>query len=229
MKSKWMMILAVGMVTVQSNAQEMGSFTTEQEKLSYVIGVDMARNFKRQGIECDMDFVIKGLKDGTVGERLLISESDFKQSLLEVQNQARRKFALTRGQPPAERERKKGAMFLTENKAKEGVVALPSGLQYRIIKAGTGPLPTEADTVECNYRGTLTDGTEFDSSRPGQPASLEVAAVIPGWREALKLMPVGSKWQLFIPPELAYGVEGVGSTIGPNATLIFDVELLGVK
>jgi len=120
-------------------------------------------------------------------------------------------------------------MFLAENKTKDGVVALPSGLQYKILKEGNGRKPTDADTVECNYRGTLLDGTAFESSNPDRPASLKVAAVLPGWREALKLMPVGSKWQLFIPPELAYGTQGRGGVIGPNATLIFVVELLAIQ
>jgi FKBP-type peptidyl-prolyl cis-trans isomerase len=129
-----------------------------------------------------------------------------------------------------EENRKAGEAFLAANKAKAGVVTLPSGLQYRILKAGDGGKPSDADTVECRYRGTLIDGTEFDRSDPsGQPATFKVAGVIPGWREALKLMSAGSKWQLFIPPQLAYGARGAGRAIGPNATLIFDLELLAVK
>jgi FKBP-type peptidyl-prolyl cis-trans isomerase FklB len=125
--------------------------------------------------------------------------------------------------------KKEGDAFLAENMKKEGVMALPSGLQYKILKAGSGKMPTDADTVECNYRGTFINGTEFDSSyRTGKPATLKVKGVIPGWQEALKLMPVGSKWQLFIPPQLAYGERGSGP-IGPNATLIFDLELLAIK
>jgi len=128
-----------------------------------------------------------------------------------------------------EENRKAGEAFLAGNKAKDGVVTLPSGLQYKVLKAGDGRKPSDADMVECRYRGTLIDGTEFDRSDPaGQPATFKVAGVIPGWREALKLMPVGSKWQLFIPPQLAYGAIGSGP-IGPNATLIFELELLAVK
>ena len=119
---------------------------------------------------------------------------------------------------------------MDENKTKEGVVTLPSGLQYKIIKAGNGKKPIGSDTVECHYRGTLINGKEFDSSYSrGEPAAFPVSGVIPGWTEALKLMPVGSKWQLFIPSNLAYGAQGAGADIGPDATLIFEVELLAIK
>ena len=125
---------------------------------------------------------------------------------------------------------KEGEAFLADNKTKDGVVALPSGLQYKILTQGTGPTPAASDTVNCNYRGTLINGTEFDSSyKRNQPASFPVGQVIKGWTEALQLMPVGSKWQLFIPPDLAYGPRGAGGVIGPNATLIFEVELLSIK
>jgi len=126
--------------------------------------------------------------------------------------------------------RKQGEEFLAANKAKDGVVTLPSGLQYKILKAGTGPKPTASDTVVCNYRGTLINGTEFDSSyKRGQPVTFPVSGVIKGWTEALQLMPVGSKWQLFIPSDLAYGDRGAGANIGPDSTLIFEVELVSIQ
>ena len=126
--------------------------------------------------------------------------------------------------------KKEGVEFLAANKSKEGVVILPSGLQYKILTEGTGPKPTASDTVVCNYRGTLISGAEFDSSyKRGQPASFPVNGVIKGWTEALQLMPVGSKWQLFVPAELGYGDRGAGADIGPGATLIFEVELLSIQ
>ncbi len=130
----------------------------------------------------------------------------------------------------AETNKKEGEAFLAANKANGGVVVLPSGLQYKVLTQGTGPKPVASDTVVCNYRGTLIDGKEFDSSyKRGQPATFPVSGVIKGWTEALQLMPVGSKWQLFIPPDLAYGDRGASSDIGPGATLIFEVELLSIQ
>jgi FKBP-type peptidyl-prolyl cis-trans isomerase len=146
----------------------------------------------------------------------------FQSDLMKKQSQGK--------QTAAEENKKTGEAFLAENKKKDGVVALPSGLQYKILKAGKGKKPTDGDKVECHYRGTLIDGTEFDSSyRRGEPATFPVNGVIAGWTEALKLMPVGSKWQLFVPSQLAYKEHGAGADIGPNATLIFEVELLGIK
>jgi FKBP-type peptidyl-prolyl cis-trans isomerase len=230
MTLKWMAILAVGVLSVQSNAQEKGALTTGTDKVSYVIGVDMARNLKRQGIDVDVDFLAKGLRDGLSGERLLIPEGDFRQTLVEVQTSVRQKQALTRGQPLPELNKKRGETFLAENKTKDGVVALPSGLQYRILKAGDGPKPTDADTVECNYRGTLMDGTQVVGTNPGQPATLKVKeADVAGMKEALRLMPAGSKWRLFVPSELAYGMQGLGRGVGPNELLIFDLELIAIK
>src|SRR5271157_5536937 len=150
--------------------------------------------------------------------------------LTELQAEARKKQE-EKKQQAGETNKKEGEAFLAANKAKERVVTLPSGLQYKILKEGTGPKPTAADTVVCNYRGTLINGTEFDSSiKRGQPATFPVTGVIKGWTEALQLMPVGSKWQLFIPSDLAYGDRGAaGGEIGPGATLIFDVELLSIQ
>ena len=228
MKLTWMAILGVGILGAQTSAQEPAAPKTEKEKVSYGIGVAVERNFKRQGIEVDLDSVIKGMRDAASGDKLLMTEDDlnatltaFRTEMAKKQEQATKKAA--------EVNKKAGEAFLAENKKKDGVLTLPSGLQYKILKAGEGRKPTMDDTVECQYRGALLDGTEFDSSyRMGKPLTFDVKGVIAGWREALQLMPVGSKWQLFVPPQLAYGERGT-SGIGPNATLIFEVELVSIQ
>jgi len=206
--------LAILFLTAKVNAEETPVLKTKKDKVSYMTGVDMARNLKRQGIEIDPDILIKGFKDAFSGEKLLMTDEElhavynaFQAELKRKQIEDRQKLVRL-----GEDNKKEGIAFLAENKAKEGVVTLPSGLQYKVMKAGEGKKPTDSDTIECTYRGTLINGTEFDSSpRDGQPATFKVAKVIPGWREALKLMPVGSRWQIFIPPQLAYGPQGYGA------------------
>ena len=243
MTRKGMMLLGMLLLAAQASAGEPPILKTQKEKVSYAAGVDMARSLQRQGVEVDRELFLKGVKDGLSGGTLLLSDDDINKMLKAFKTEQKMKLAERKYQQSeqlrkqrqaaglvGEENRKAGEAFLAANKAKDGVVNLPSGLQYRILKAGDGKKPTDADTVECRYRGTLIDGTEFDRSDPaGQPATFKVSGVIPGWREALKLMPAGSKWQLFIPPQLAYGVRGAGRAIGPNATLIFDLELLAVK
>jgi FKBP-type peptidyl-prolyl cis-trans isomerase len=227
---KWIAVLGVLLLAAQVSAQEAQVLKTEKEKVSYGIGIDVARNFKRMGIDLDLDVLVKAMRDEYSGQKLLMSEEDLRATMNAFQAELRQKQAQAVRVATAEN-KKKGDAFLAENKTKEGVVSLPSGLQYKILKAGDGKKPTETDMVEVNYRGTLIDGTEFDSSYSrGQPATFKVnGGVIPGWTEALLLMPVGSKWQVFVPPELAYGERGAGRDIGPNATLIFEVELLAIK
>jgi FKBP-type peptidyl-prolyl cis-trans isomerase FklB len=153
------------------------------------------------------------------------AQAVLKEVQTEVQKQQQEKM-----KEAADKNKSEGEAFLATNKSKDGVVTLPSGLQYKILTAGTGPKPTASDSVKCNYRGTLINGTEFDSSyKRGQPATFAVGQVIKAWTEALQLMPVGSKWQLFVPSSLAYGERGAGAEIGPNATLIFEVELLSIE
>jgi FKBP-type peptidyl-prolyl cis-trans isomerase len=171
------------------------------------------------------------MKDAAAGKKLLMDDEQLSQSY--AMFQAMFRAAIQGRMNTGQDNNKKGAIFLAENKTKEGVVTLPSGLQYKILKEGAGPKPKDTDIIQCYYRGTLIDGTEFDSSahsnNEGFPATVNLSSCIPGWREAIPLMPVGSKWQLFIPPELAYGTKGSGRYIGPNATLIFEVELVAIK
>ena len=206
---------------------------TRKEKFSYALGMDIGKqvggNLKKQSMEVDWNLVSQGLKDATSGGKTRLTEDEAKAVLNEVQNEVH-KEQQEKAQKAAATNKTEGEAFLAANKAKEGVVTLPSGLQYKVLTAGTGPKPTAGDQVVCNYRGTLINGTEFDSSyKRGQPATFGVGQVIKGWTEALQLMPVGSKWQLFIPASFAYGERGAGAEIGPNATLIFEVELLSIK
>ncbi len=183
----------------------------------------------RDSVDVDPNLIFQGLKDALAGGKTLLTDDEAKAALTALQAEVNKRQQ-EKMEALGEANKKEGEAFFAANKTKEGVVTLPSGLQYKILQAGTGPKPTASDTVVCNYRGTLLNGTEFDSSyKRGQPATFEVGQVIHGWTEALQLMPVGSKWQLFIPSDLAYGARGAGPVIGPNATLIFEVELLSIQ
>jgi FKBP-type peptidyl-prolyl cis-trans isomerase len=205
------------------------ALTTDKEKASYALGLNIGRGLSKQPVELDSAAVARGLKDALSGTKPLLTDEEAAADLAQLQDQVK-KAADAKLQALAAENQKTGEAFLAENKTKEGVVTLPSGLQYKVLTQGTGPKPTAADTVVCQYKGTLLDGTEFDSSyKRGQPATFAVGRIIKGWTEALQLMPVGSKWQIFIPPDLAYGDRGAGNVIPPNATLIFEVELVSIQ
>ena len=202
---------------------------TQKDKVSYALGMNLGTNLHKETVEVDPAIVLRGLKDALASGKMLLTEDEARAVLTQLQTEVRGKQQ-EKMKVAGEMNKKESVEFLAANKAKDGVVTLPSGLQYRILTAGTGPKPTASDTVVCNYRGTLISGTEFDSSyKRGQPASFPVNGVIKGWTEALQLMPVGSKWQLFVPSELGYGDRGAGADIGPGATLIFEVELLSIQ
>ena len=206
---------------------------TRQEKFSYALGMNygagLGAKLKQQSVEIDPNLAIQGFKDGLTGAKTQLTEKEAQAVLQEVGTEVQ-KAQREKMEKAGAANKTEGEAFLAANKGKEGVVTLPSGLQYKILTAGTGPKPAAADTVVCNYKGTLIDGTEFDSSsKHGGPATFPVGGVIKGWTEALQLMPVGSKWQLFIPPNLAYGERGAGGDIGPDATLIFEVELMSIQ
>ena len=210
-------------------AQEKANLKTQKEQLSYSLGVSAGENLKDMKVDLDLELLIQALRDAFSGNDLLMSEEEIRNALTVFQKEQLEKQAEA-NKLLAEKNKKEGDAFLAENKAKEGVVTLASGLQYKIINAAEGNRPNDGDTVRVHYRGTFIDGTEFDSSiKRGKPASFRLGSVIAGWTEALKLMPVGSKWQLVVPPDLAYGTRGAGGTIGPNSVLIFEVELLAIK
>jgi len=219
-------ILALGS---WAQAQEPKGLKDQKEKLSYVIGVDIGKALEKQGVQIDPEIVAKGLKDGFSGGKLLMNDQEIQETMTAFQKEMRVKQEAALKQA-GEKNKKEGEAFLTENKTKEGVKTLPSGLQYKVIKAGSGKKPKATDTVVTHYKGTLLDGTEFDSSyRRNQPATFKVNGVIRGWTEALQLMEEGAQWILYVPSALAYGERGAGGQIGPNATLIFEVELVSVQ
>jgi FKBP-type peptidyl-prolyl cis-trans isomerase FklB len=202
---------------------------TQKDKLSYAIGMNFGASLRKQTVEVDPNVLVKGLKDSLSGSKTLLTDEESHALITGFQADMRKKQEAKMAQA-GDANLKEGQEFLAANKSKDGVVTLPSGLQYKILQSGTGPKPATTDSVVCNYRGTTIDGTEFDSSyKRGQPATFPVSGVIKGWTEALQLMPVGSKWQLFIPGDLAYGARGAGPGIGPNATLIFEVELISIQ
>ena len=209
--------------------QSVLTLKTQKDKVSYALGMNLGTNLHKQSVEVDPTIVLRGLKDALAGGKMLQTEDEARATLTQLQTEVRNKQQ-EKMKVAGEANKKEGVEFLTVNKSKEGIVTLPSGLQYKILTEGTGPKPAASDTVVCNYRGTLISGAEFDSSyKRGQPASFPVNGVIKGWTEALQLMPVGSKWQLFVPAELGYGDRGAGADIGPGATLIFEVELVSIQ
>ena len=209
-------------------AEEAAFLKTQKDKVSYLIGRDMGSNFKDQSIDVDTDIFMKGFKDALSGNKSPLTD-DETQAIKTAYKEERMKKHEEEVKKVAEKNKNEGETFLAENKKKEGVVTLPSGLQYKVIKEGDGKTPKETDTVTVNYRGTLLDGTEFDSSyKRNEPATFPVKGVIPGWQEALQLMKTGAKWQLFVPAGLAYAERGAGNVIGPNTTLVFEVELLSI-
>jgi len=204
---------------------------TPKDKESYAIGLNIGKGLHKDAVDVDPAILVRGLKDALAGGKTLMTDDEAKAAMVALQADVRKKqeakMAIV-----GDANKKEGDAFLAENKTKDGVVTLPSGLQYKILKEGTGPKPTAKDSVVCNYKGTLLDNTEFDSSyKRGQPATFPVGQVIKGWTEVLQLMPVGSKWEVFVPSDLGYGARGAGpgAPIGPNATLIFEIELLSIQ
>jgi FKBP-type peptidyl-prolyl cis-trans isomerase FklB len=219
-----------GTTATKKPATAAAPLTTQKQKASYAIGANIGRGLHRDGVDVDPAIVARGIRDALAGGKLQLTDDEMKAVLTTLTTDLKKK---QEAEVAAEGEanKKVGEAFLAANKSKEGVTTLPDGLQYKILTPGNGPKPTAADTVVANYKGTLVNGTEFDSSyKRGQPATFPVGQVIKGWTEVLQLMPVGSKWQVYIPSDLAYGPQGPGrGPIGPNETLIFDIELVSIQ
>jgi FKBP-type peptidyl-prolyl cis-trans isomerase FklB len=224
-----MALLVVALFATHAAAEEAGTLSTQKEKTSYSIGMSIGKSLKADGLDVAIDSIARGIKDTLSGGKTLLSEDEYQATLAALQSDLMKKRSEAANKI-ADRNKKEGEAFLAANGKKEGVVTLPSGLQYKVLKAGNGKSPAIDNTVETHYRGTLIDGTEFDSSyKRGQAVTFPVSGVIPGWIEALQKMKVGDKWQLFVPSNLAYGERGAGAQIGPNAALIFEVELISIK
>jgi FKBP-type peptidyl-prolyl cis-trans isomerase FklB len=219
----WCIVLAASTVFGQGKIE----LKTENDKLSYALGASMARNLKQYEVDLNMDLYIKGMKDVFTGSKELLTEKEIASIIAKTQENVKAKMQ-DKAMAQLEKNKKDGEEFLAQNKKKKGVKTLPSGLQYKVITEGKGKSPKETDQVTVNYRGKLIDGTEFDSSyKRGEPATFAVNGVIKGWTEALQLMKEGSKWELFIPANLAYA-ERAAPGIPPNSTLIFEVELIKI-
>jgi FKBP-type peptidyl-prolyl cis-trans isomerase FklB len=229
MKMKWAAVtLGLSMTTAIAGTDTL-ALTTDMDKLSYSIGSDLGKNFKRQGIEINASIMARGIQDGMSGGTLLLTEQQMKDVLNTFQKNLMAKRTAEFNKK-ADENKTKGETFLSENKAKPGVVTLTDGLQYKIITAGTGVKPTKDDTVTVEYTGRLINGEVFDSTeKTGKPATFKLSQVIPGWTEALQLMPSGSTWEVYVPSNLAYGQRSVGGPIGPNETLVFNIHLISVK
>jgi FKBP-type peptidyl-prolyl cis-trans isomerase len=213
---------------VSQAAAETVSLKSEKGKRSYSIGNDIGNNLKTQPFEVDADLLAKGIKDALTGKKPALTEQEMKDVLTALKNQLMAKRA-SQIKEIADKNKKDGEAFLAENKKKPGVITLPDGLQYKVITEGAGNTPAPTDKIKVHYKGTLINGTEFDSSyKRGEPLEYEIAKFIPGWKEALTMMKEGSKWELYIPSELAYGEQGSGPVIGPNSVLIFEMELISI-
>ena len=228
LKKSWFFVGGLVLVIGQVLAAGATELKSDKDKLSYSIGSSIGKNFKGDGTEIDTNLLMEGLRSSLAGEKSLLPEKEVRQIMNDYQTKLRQAANAKRQLAIADN-KKKGDAFLADYKAQAGVVVAPNGLLYKIVKEGPGKKPVESDMVEVNYRGALINGTEFDATEPGKPATLKVSALIPGWKQALSMMSIGSKWHIVIPPVLGYGERGVGSDIGPNEVLVFDLELVGIK
>jgi len=226
---RWLLTLVVLALPPLAGAQEAPPLATDKDRLSYAMGMDLGQQLKAQSVDIDPALFARGLADALSGGKTLLTTEEAKAAIADLQKAmiVKRAEAVRLS---GEKNKAEGEAFLAANGTKEGVVTLPSGLQYKVLTAGTGRKPALEDTVVCQYRLSLVGGKEVDSSaKRGQPFTIPVKSAIKGWTEVLQLMPVGSKWEVFVPPNLGYGERGAGADIGPNATLVFEIELVGIK
>lgn len=222
----FVMTALIGSIALTASAQgNAPAFGSPLQATSYAVGADMIRNFKAQEVQFDLEQLILGLRDANDNAKLRLADSEVRRLVGELETGVRKRMASAR-KAEGEVNQKKSDAFFKGLTYQPGYVVLPSGLAYRPIQTGTGPKAGDDATVVANYRGSLLDGAEFDASTPGQPATFKLSGLIAGWREAIKLMPAGSKWEIFLPPQLAYGERGAGRSIGPNQALKFDVEVI---
>jgi FKBP-type peptidyl-prolyl cis-trans isomerase FklB len=228
LKRYWLAGCAMVFASSLAWSAEKTALTTDKDKLSYSIGASIGKNLRNESADVDLDLLIEGLKASLAGDKVLLPEKDIRQVMNDYQTQLRQRSQLKKQQAMGEN-KKKGDAYLARYKAQSGVLELPGGVLYRVVKEGSGRRPLESDMVEVNYRGALINGAEFDATEPGKPASLKISSLIAGWKQALTMMPTGSKWQIVVPAQLAYGERGVGADIGPNEVLVFDLELVAIR
>lgn len=225
MKAVWWLGCAAALVAATSHAKDVVEIKNDKQKFSYSVGIQVGQNLKRQNLDYDAKALSQGIQDALAGTTPKLSDAEMRTAM-----EAMHKKEVEKREAAAKKNLETGKAFLADNKKKAGVVARESGLQYKVMKDGKGKQPKPTDTVQVHYRGTLINGTEFDSSyKRGEPATFPVNGVIQGWQEVLPLMKEGAKWQVWIPSDLAYGARGAGGAIGPNETLIFEIELLAIK
>ena len=229
MRTLFAIALCIVLTSCENNAQDKVELKSDIDSVSYAIGMQIGQSFKQQEIEVNLDILKSAITHSINDTNLALTQEQTMAVMMKFQQQMQMNME-EKQKKAGEENLSEGQKFLEENKAKEGVKVTESGLQYKVLKQGDGPVPSKDDKVSVHYTGKLLSGKVFDSSvERGQPATFPVTGVIPGWVEALQMMPVGSKWELYIPPDLGYGERGAGADIGPNAVLIFEVELLGIE
>jgi FKBP-type peptidyl-prolyl cis-trans isomerase FklB len=228
MKFRWLILGSVALMVSNAWGVEKVTLKTDKEKLSYSIGASVGKNLKIEGTDVDLNVLIEGFKSSLGGADPLMTDLEVRKVMNDFQLQMRQRSAAKRQSAMTDNKRA-GDAYIANYSTQKGVASLPGGILYKVIKNGDGNKPNESEDVIVNYQGKHINGKEFDATEPGKPATLKVASLIPGWKRTLAAMPVGSKWEIVLPSELAYGERGAGGDIGPNEVLVFDLELIAIK